>query len=205
MYGELVSTGLGRPRTCSVVTQCLWLVCSVQCLWPWKLHRAIVSDWWYTQQTPWKFLGLLPWTDAEGWAGKKGGEGGASKCSCLDRTEYCVKSSVHVPEIKALFCPLLKGITFSPLQCHSLFCMVIIWLWRSHKPLPRLCCCRQQPFTIWYWRRDNYRLEHGSPLTAPKGNCPPHGKEELGLFACIFHSSLNFSPQLSGGTVHLLV
>lgn len=95
---------------------CLWLVCSVQCFWLWKLHRAIVSDWWYTQQTLWKLLGLLTWTDAEGWAGKKGGEGGASKCSCLDRTETedCVKSSVHVPEVEALFCSLLKGIIFSP-------------------------------------------------------------------------------------------
>lgn len=166
-----------------------------------------MNDGWYSQQTPWKVLGLLTWTDAEGWARKKGGEGGASKCSCLDRTETedCVKSSIHVPEVEALSCSLLKGINFSPLQCHSLCCMVILYFWRSHRPLPRLCCCRQQPFIVWYWRRDNYRLEHGPPLTFLKDNCPPHGKEELDSLACIFLWSPNLSPQLLGGKVHLLV
>lgn len=153
-----------------------------------------------------KFLGLLNWTDAEGWAGKKGREGGASKCPCLDRmkTEDCVKVQFMCLKLRHSAVPFGRELFFP----HFNVTLRVAWssfttgghtvpyqgsVVAGSSPLPSDTGERQLQARAW------------SPLTVLKDNCRSHGKEELGLFACIFLWSPNLSPQLWGGTVNLLV
>jgi len=119
---------------------CFWLVCSGY----WNCtEQLFVSD--DTQQTPWKAHCLLPWTDAEGWAGKRGGEGGASRCSCLDRmkSESCVRVWPMSP--RARHSPLpFWGELFFPHFSVTLCVRGHPLVLEVKRAAPKdVCCCRQ--------------------------------------------------------------